>query len=667
MPNAANAQLIVKSSFSKNFPSGAPSATGQGLISPFRPDKTDNKIQFYYSPLDFQVMGIKSGDVLDKLTFLLKSQTAMASAPTGKVTIRLWQSENSPNFPIVATPGLETAVNNVAPILVPNSGAINIPVTVLSNKSLQMPALSPNLTMPFTIKFSNHYVIDNTKYLTIEISKDSSFVGAGAPATPVLYEGTIGRTCLTLVPDTNVISPLVALTMAGSSGNGFLNGITESGTNCAGPLGAYNLIGATFSFRPTVEFGITRIYDNYTIEVGHNWINNGMANDTSFIAGMSTVKMISKNTFVEDTIGGTQATRFYNLELKDTANLRLNITGNPPGGGVYPYDKFGIQINNQLMLTQGKLLTDQHVVFIANASPSAIVRPANGGSIISENTLNRGRIKWKINQNKSAHTFPFGTSTDYIPFTFKLNSGNAGDVIVSTYHTGSNNTPLPTSPDVVTNLFADSGLIADNSANVVDRFWQINKTSTGAINADLEFVYQANELPANRAAADMRAQRYNKNGTRINYLGVPYTGIWMSPASSSTLQTNNASVYCGGCSNAAFALQAKGVKSLSPWTLSAKQKILKREIAETDLGNSLSITQVLLSDQHIQAWLHYNGKNNLQIAVYDLTGKCIYNTTVKNNGSGPYQIEIPIANGGMYIINANDGAEVDVAKFVITE
>ncbi|MFN3875607.1 MAG: hypothetical protein ACK4L7_06815, partial [Flavobacteriales bacterium] len=129
--------------------------------------------------------------------------------------------------------------------------------------------------------------------------------------------------------------------------------------------------------------------------------------------------------------------------------------------------------------------------------------------IRSERTDNASRVRWHIGTTTGAHLVPFGTATAYIPFTFNLLSGDAGQVTMATYGTPPSNLPWPTTPTLVTNLQSSTGLLPDNRDATVDRFWQVDVT--GAPLAHLTFSYAASELPIApwNDAFSMRAQRWN--------------------------------------------------------------------------------------------------------------------------------------------------------------
>ncbi|MBK9639595.1 MAG: T9SS type A sorting domain-containing protein [Bacteroidetes bacterium] len=158
-----------------------------------------------------------------------------------------------------------------------------------------------------------------------------------------------------------------------------------------------------------------------------------------------------------------------------------------------------VYVRTQLRITAGEFnLCDApgnpgsagRYVFIENANPTAIVR--TGGYIRSEATNHSGRIVWTMSSTAGTYTIPFGySSTDYIPLTYQLLSGNAGTVSFSTYHTPATNLPWPPG---VTNLASNFGLAPDNRTATVDRFWRIS--GTGATNVyNLNFTYVASELP----------------------------------------------------------------------------------------------------------------------------------------------------------------------------
>jgi len=105
--------------------------------------------------------------------------------------------------------------------------------------------------------------------------------------------------------------------------------------------------------------------------------------------------------------------------------------------------------------------------------------------------------------------YPFATvGGSYIPLTFQLTAGDVGYVTISTYPTASNNTPYPTAPDNVTNVYSTPG--TDNSTNVIDRFWQIDKSGASGT-ATVTYTYASAEATGGGVSKKrlLQAQRYN--------------------------------------------------------------------------------------------------------------------------------------------------------------
>ncbi len=121
----------------------------------------------------------------------------------------------------------------------------------------------------------------------------------------------------------------------------------------------------------------------------------------------------------------------------------------------------------RLILNGAKMnITAEAQLVIHNPSTDAITRI--DGHIISEGQ--RNNIMWNIGNNTGTYVVPFGYgSTNYLPLSFSKSAGaGAGQFTFSTYHTGwQNSSELPNG---ITNFYGNS---EDNSAFVLDRFWQI--------------------------------------------------------------------------------------------------------------------------------------------------------------------------------------------------
>lgn len=232
----------------------------------------------------------------------------------------------------------------------------------------------------------------------------------------------------------------------------------------------------------------TTINNNGTIYLDGNWINN--TNNNCFGTSQGTVIFKGNN----QTIGGSTTTAFNNIILQNsgTKTLLTDISA----GGNYAVPSGTLDAGNSVLDLNSKTL------FVTNSSTNAVT--AATGYILSEDVDNSSKINWTINNTNGAHTIPFGnTAGALIPLTFNLTSGNAGAVTFSTYATSAINLPLPILPLPVTHVRNNTG--ADNSANTVDRFWQIDVT--GNPTASLTFTYAPTENAAN-TNVNMIAQRW---------------------------------------------------------------------------------------------------------------------------------------------------------------
>ena len=129
-----------------------------------------------------------------------------------------------------------------------------------------------------------------------------------------------------------------------------------------------------------------------------------------------------------------------------------------------------------------------NVILMGNVN-AIVAQPSNQG-IRKIGTLTGGiladdeqsRIVWLMHTNIGNYVIPFKTNESeqipvYVDKTTVGTSASTGKLIVSTYHTAVNNTPYPTNSDTwfsdVTNMNLCNPACADNSANVVNRFWPI--------------------------------------------------------------------------------------------------------------------------------------------------------------------------------------------------
>ncbi|QMU30463.1 T9SS type A sorting domain-containing protein [Adhaeribacter radiodurans] len=263
--------------------------------------------------------------------------------------------------------------------------------------------------------------------------------------------------------------------------------------------------------------------NNGTIRLQGNLINN--AGNNLFINPNGVGEIVFTG-ITGQAVMGPSPTKFERFTVNNATGLTLQQN----------------VITEVLTLSTGPLYLNAQTLSVTSNAPAAITR--TNGYIVSEQTNNSGRVNWNIGNSTGTHIFPFGTASgSYIPFVLNLTSGNIGNVAVATYATGNNNQPYPTTPDLVTNVNGWDG--KDNSANTVDRFWQIDKDGPSGT-ATLTFTASPEEVGE---ITMLQAQRWNAA-----------QAIWEFPLP--------------GQSNTATSATVPDVTAFSPWTLSGNNSPL---------------------------------------------------------------------------------------------
>jgi len=252
--------------------------------------------------------------------------------------------------------------------------------------------------------------------------------------------------------------------------------------------------------------------DNYgSIDLNGHWTNNSGNSIFGTSGGTVILNGINQN------IGGSDVTMFNNLDIF-TGSKTLFIDA-IIGAGPFPLTG-GLHCNDAVFDL------NSHSALIYNSDPAGITTTT--GFILSEDIDNSSQVWW-VGAVPGIHTIPFGTTSgDVFSFSFNITipvpGTTGGSLRISTYKTAPDNTPYPTTPLLVTNMFNAGG--GDNSANVVDRFWHIEKMGT----ADYYFNYPVTENAAN-GNSNMRAQEWN-----------PSMNFWSSPLPGQT-NPNTQTVY----------------------------------------------------------------------------------------------------------------------------
>lgn len=363
------------------------------------------------------------------------------------------------------------------------------------------------------------------------------------------------------------------------------------------------------SFTSSVSVGSSRLPDliidksagnlyfsgNISVEGNWTFINGNVLPQTSTVIFYNTGKSI-------DAKGISSLMDFYNATLGD-ANTRT-LTGE-------------LTVQNVMSLQTGRLLLNANSLVLENSSTGALT--VSTGGIISENTSNLSKVVWMIGTTTGAHVIPFENMSVFdIPFTFNLTSGDAGTVTISTYPTANDNTPFPVIPQTVTNVFTDGTL--DNSANTVNRFWQIDKTGANPV-ADLTFTYGDNEWDITEPG---------------NYIGQRYddiTDIWQWPLGSQITNTTFNQV------------TVPNVTTFSPWTLATASSPLAIEMIAYDvyLSNDKAILDWSTANENdIEKYRIEKSMNLMDVTPvhFENTGKMYYSVTDENTEIGKWYYRI---------------------------
>lgn len=411
----------------------------------------------------------------------------------------------------------------------------------------------------------------NAKGTTVKINKNCQLDGTGVIRfykidlnTKTL---TVENTCTSTINLSGASDPLInpGTLTPGNASTICYNGTSEQLISGESKIKFNNLI-INNSAGVTLQKNLTssNLSGNLTLENGSILNNNGFS-----ITGTTskTIHVADGATF--NVSGLTSAfSGFAASEFDLLSNVNYSGTTQTISAGRYgqltlsnPGDKTleGTVYVNELVLSEGNMVLNGNTLVITNASTSAISR--TDGNIVSENTNNTSKIQWDIGTSTGSYTFPLSTTGGtYIPFTFNATSAGTGtgNITVSTYPTPSNNLPFP---DGVTNINSNA---TDNSANTVDRFWQIDANSyTANPVATMTFTASPDETGL---LTGLKAQRWN--GLK-----------WESPLANQTLN--------------GYAVTVPNISSFSPWTLSgANSSVLPIDLLSFDASLNKTIVDI---------------------------------------------------------------------------
>ena len=165
-------------------------------------------------------------------------------------------------------------------------------------------------------------------------------------------------------------------------------------------------------------------------------------------------------------------------------------------------------------------------VVLDNGNTNALATSGTGGNIITKHENNQ--VKWNIGTNTGTYTLPFTTATtatnaseSKIPASVNITGAGtgSGNIKFSSYtdNDGTDNYKVSDyKPSDVTSFLNSSS--ADNSANVVNRFWILDANGyTDKPDVTLEFTYDDDEVTAtgnSLSEADIFPQRWNSTASK---------------------------------------------------------------------------------------------------------------------------------------------------------
>ncbi|MEO8147114.1 MAG: T9SS type A sorting domain-containing protein [Bacteroidia bacterium] len=457
---------------------GATSVPPAGLaLTPQTPFRAiaQCKTQVTYTAQELAVTyGLKSGTVIDKLSFVVNS---ISPAPAGPATfqnfrIQAFLTSSPTTYPFPPPSSIKVAV-----MFGDASVLAGWPKTIFSTSSLvlNMPnatgGTQANGNYQTLVLNPNTLIWDGVSNLVLSFEYNTD-TGSAPLKNYVLYDEA-GASFKTLSLSYNVVGTIIT-------------GYNIDGLNHWSGGVQYGIAANTSNQRPRIDFTIAKIYQPFPISIGGNWINNN-AGGNGFSAGNS---MVTFNGNADSKIMG-QSTTFDKITINKLSNAnKITLYNN-------------ITVDSVLNLNKGKLFLNQNLLNVNNPDANAITK-VNGAIVSESQNAPYSYINWNVADNYDQHVFPFANSTGtYIPFIYKQITGNAGYVKAATYKTNLNNLPYPTG---VTNVNDTNGV--NNKAYTVDRFWAVSRTGTTG-NAHLKFSYKNTEAPVPITSGNLEANRYD--------------------------------------------------------------------------------------------------------------------------------------------------------------
>ncbi len=424
----ANTQVKVISSYN-----GSMVISNGNLVNsnsyPFNGAFARARMQIVYTQAELLARGLVAGDIINTLQFIIGSRNS--GQPYNNFNINYYYT--TPDFSFASVPAAWAPVaaaggNLYSGTLDLTAGANFIPLGGAGTITIA-------LTAPLTWNGSGNDLV-------LEICYDN-------PSTT-----SADQTFVTQTIGVRKVARVWGLAAGAPAG-------------CALVPGSGGTVRQGNDFRPNVTFLFSRTYTKFPINLRGHLGNNG-----TFIAGNSIFTFNS--TTMQQNIDGTSNTTFHELAINNAFHVRQNTAAT---------------VDDTLWLQAGRLLLNTRTLTLNNGRAGAINRTS--GYLYSEDLPpNYGSLNWKIGSFTGIHTVPFiQISGAYIPFIYDVTSGTS-DLTIATYRTPPNNLPMPAGVTSIGGYY--SPFTADNSPNMVDRYWIISEPGAG-VNANITFTFAGNE------------------------------------------------------------------------------------------------------------------------------------------------------------------------------
>jgi hypothetical protein len=325
---------------------------------------------------------------------------------------------------------------------------------------------------------------------------------------------------------------------------------TGSSINQTGGAMTLNTTGASYNANAILDLDATSNLNISSGTIFFQRANGGTGNDLVIAAGGT--KTITGGTFQFGNASSPASQVFkvnnsavdfnnFNVNNSSSNNPRVQLLAN------------AATRSTGVLTVDGVLDLNGYTFNVKNGATTGIVA---GGYVISETSGGTSKLAWNIGNNTGTYVYPFGTAAgDFIPFTFSVTGAGvqsgAGNVTLSTYPTGDDNTPWVSG---VQHMNFDQGPGTGTDATL-DRWWIIDANNyTTRPTSNMTFKYASSDLSGNSSILEdnLKAQRWNATG------GPDSLGGWDLPTEYGIVSTANA---------ADNTVTASGVSRYSPWVL----------------------------------------------------------------------------------------------------